>query len=72
MKRTAFAIIVALLLSGCTLGPDYLRPKILIPDNHRGVVGAAGGGVPRRSSLVGAFPRSGFAGADSRVIARQF
>jgi multidrug efflux system outer membrane protein len=28
-----------LLLSSCTLGPDYLRPKILIPDNHRGVVG---------------------------------
>ena len=22
------------------MGPDYLRPKILIPDNHRGVVGA--------------------------------
>ena len=40
MKRTAFAAIVVLLLSGCTLGPDYLRPKILIPDNHRGVVGA--------------------------------
>ena len=36
MKRTAFATIVGLLLSGCTLGPDYLRPKILIPDNHRG------------------------------------
>ena len=35
MKRTAFAIIVGLLLSGCTVGPDYLRPKILIPDNHR-------------------------------------
>ena len=40
MKRTAFAIVVGLLLSGCTLGPDYLRPKVLIPDNHRGVVGA--------------------------------
>jgi multidrug efflux system outer membrane protein len=40
MKRTAFVAIVVLLLSGCTLGPDYLRPKILIPDNHRGVVGA--------------------------------
>jgi multidrug efflux system outer membrane protein len=40
MKRSAFATIVALLFSGCTLGPDYLRPKILIPDNHRGVVGA--------------------------------
>ena len=35
MKRTAFVVIVGLLLSGCTLGPDYLRPKILIPDNHR-------------------------------------
>jgi len=40
MKRTAFVAIVGLLLSGCTLGPDYLRPKILVPDNHRGVVGA--------------------------------
>jgi multidrug efflux system outer membrane protein len=47
MKRTAFATIVALLLSGCTLGPDYLRPKILIPDNHRGVVG-----VPAAESLA--------------------
>ena len=28
---------VFFLLSGCTLGPDYLRPKVLIPDNHRGV-----------------------------------
>jgi len=47
MKRTAFATIVVLLLSGCTLGPDYLRPKILIPDNHRGVVG-----VPAAESLA--------------------
>lgn len=36
MTRTAFVAIVVLLLTGCTLGPDYLRPKILIPDNHRG------------------------------------
>ena len=47
MKRTAFATIVVLLLSGCTLGPDYLRPKILIPDNHRGLVG-----VPAAESLA--------------------
>jgi outer membrane protein, multidrug efflux system len=40
MKRSAFATIFVLLLSGCTLGPDYLRPKILIPDNHRGLVDA--------------------------------
>jgi outer membrane protein, multidrug efflux system len=36
MKRIAFVTIVGLLLSGCTLGPDYLRPKILIPDTYRG------------------------------------
>ena len=47
MKRTAFATLFVLLLSGCTLGPDYLRPKILIPDNHRGVVG-----VPAAESLA--------------------
>jgi len=39
MKRTAFAAIVVLLLSGCTLGPDYMRPTLLIPENHRGVAG---------------------------------
>src|SRR5439155_12804980 len=40
MTRTAFVAVAVFLLTGCTLGPDYLRPKILIPDNHRGVVGA--------------------------------
>jgi multidrug efflux system outer membrane protein len=47
MKRTAFATIVGLLLSGCTLGPDYLRPSMQIPDNHRGLVG-----VPAAESLA--------------------
>ena len=40
MKRIAFVAIVGLLVTGCTLGPDYLRPTMLIPDNYRGVVGA--------------------------------
>ena len=40
MKRSVFVTVVGLLLSGCTLGPDYLRPRLLIPENHRGVVGA--------------------------------
>jgi outer membrane protein, multidrug efflux system len=31
--------IVGFLFTGCTVGPDYLRPQVLIPDNHRGVVG---------------------------------
>jgi multidrug efflux system outer membrane protein len=29
-----------LFLTGCTLGPDYLRPSLLIPDSHRGLQGA--------------------------------
>ena len=38
MTRTAFVAAVVFLLTGCALGPDYLRPNVLIPDNHRGVV----------------------------------
>lgn len=40
MTRTAFITVVVFLFTGCTLGPDYFRPKILVPDNYRGVVGA--------------------------------
>src|SRR4029079_5200925 len=36
MRRTAISIFGFLLLTGCTLGPDYLRPTILVPDSHRG------------------------------------
>ena len=38
MARTVLALVVGFLLSGCTLGPDYMRPSFLIPDNHRGAV----------------------------------
>jgi multidrug efflux system outer membrane protein len=34
------AIVLSLFLAGCTLGPDYKRPSLLIPDNHRGLQGA--------------------------------
>jgi multidrug efflux system outer membrane protein len=37
----AFAAMVGFLLTGCTVGPDYLRPTILIPDNHRGAAPTA-------------------------------
>ena len=40
MTRTAVVAAVVFLLTGCTLGPDYLRPNVLIPDSHRGAVGA--------------------------------
>ena len=36
MKRVAFAASVALLMVGCTLGPNYDRPQIVVPANHRG------------------------------------
>ena len=30
--------IAGFLLTGCTLGPDYLRPKVLIPNDYRGAL----------------------------------
>ena len=47
MAQAVFGIIVAFLFAGCSLGPDYLRPKILIPDDHRGALEA-----PRAESLA--------------------
>lgn len=47
MMRTGLVAIVVFLLGGCTLGPNYIRPGILIPDNHRGVVEP-----PRAESLA--------------------
>ncbi len=38
MKRRLLPAFLLLLASGCTLGPNYLRPKILTPENHRGAV----------------------------------
>jgi multidrug efflux system outer membrane protein len=40
MKRAACVAVLALLVSGCMVGPDYGRPPVLIPDNYRGVIGA--------------------------------
>ena len=37
-RVSGLGVIVGLLLTGCTLGPDYQRPTIGIPDNYRGVV----------------------------------
>lgn len=47
MAQAVCGIIVAFLFAGCTLGPDYLRPKIFIPDDHRGALEA-----PRAESLA--------------------
>jgi len=35
MKVAALVSVVALLIGGCTVGPNYSRPTILTPDNHR-------------------------------------
>jgi outer membrane protein, multidrug efflux system len=39
MMRSWFVAIVVFLLAGCTVGPNYLRPSVQIPDNHRDVAG---------------------------------
>jgi multidrug efflux system outer membrane protein len=33
------APIVGFMLTGCTVGPDYSRPGVLVPDSHRGAPG---------------------------------
>jgi outer membrane protein, multidrug efflux system len=33
------ATIVGFILTGCAVGPDYIRPGAVIPDNHRGAAG---------------------------------
>ena len=38
MKATALVSVVAFLIGGCTVGPNYSRPTIPVPDNHRGAV----------------------------------
>jgi multidrug efflux system outer membrane protein len=36
MKAAALVSVVAFLIGGCTVGPNYSRPTIAVPDNHRG------------------------------------
>src|SRR5262245_12916536 len=38
MKRAALAPLLALLLSGCMVGPDYSRPPVSTPDNFRDAI----------------------------------
>ena len=47
MKAAPVVPLLAFLIGGCTVGPDYIRPAILSPDNHRGVVEP-----PRAESLA--------------------
>ena len=35
MKATALVSLLAFVIGGCTVGPNYSRPTILTPDNHR-------------------------------------
>src|SRR5262245_909354 len=41
MKQIAFVAVVALLVSGCMVGPDYSRPPVVVPDNYRFAVAPA-------------------------------
>jgi outer membrane protein, multidrug efflux system len=37
MKHYVILLSVALLISGCTVGPNYKRPTVAVPDSYRGV-----------------------------------
>ncbi len=39
LRLVAAAVAVAL-LGGCTVGPEYRRPEVAVPENHRGLPGA--------------------------------
>ncbi len=41
MKKLAGILFIAVLLSGCALGPNYLRPKINAPENFRSATSPA-------------------------------
>ncbi len=41
MKKTLGPLLAALVLAGCTVGPDHKRPEMAVPTNHRGLPGAA-------------------------------
>jgi outer membrane protein, multidrug efflux system len=38
MKHRVVLLSIALLTSGCTVGPKYKRPAIAVPDSYRGVI----------------------------------
>ena len=37
MKNTAAVILLALVFTGCTVGPRYKRPPVDVPAAHRGI-----------------------------------
>lgn len=41
MKKVFYIFSTVILLSGCAVGPDYKRPDIKMPDQHRGSITAA-------------------------------
>ena len=41
MKKALAPLLAVLLVAGCTVGPDYKRPEQAVPENHRGLAGAA-------------------------------
>ncbi|MGO9618376.1 MAG: TolC family protein, partial [Bryobacteraceae bacterium] len=36
MTRASLAVLTALLLAGCAVGPNYKRPAVAVPDQYRG------------------------------------
>ena len=41
MTRSSLAVLSALLLAGCAVGPNYKRPAVAVPDQYRGAAADA-------------------------------
>jgi multidrug efflux system outer membrane protein len=41
MRRIIITSVLTIFAAGCAVGPDYKRPEVKIPDQHRGVLTAA-------------------------------
>ena len=41
MRRSLGGLLIALVLSGCTVGPDYRRPEVVVPSTFRGATPVA-------------------------------
>lgn len=42
LRKALVPVLAAALLAGCSVGPDYKRPDLVLPENHRGLDGKAG------------------------------
>jgi multidrug efflux system outer membrane protein len=70
-RATVVAVVIA--LAGCTVGPNYKRPKIAVPDQFRGAAPATGGSASiADSKWQDLFPEPTLAQVVNTALAHNF